>query len=137
MKSLFSNQQFARFDLGRHMLSQGVTAAPQTVFSIEDYLNKVGLDSGDIDKIQDKQVRDEFKAEYDRCKEKGLTSTDGLTCLAALGVKVYQKLQEEESQPLATVPIARSEESFPWIPVTLGVVAAGGLVYFLATRGKK
>jgi hypothetical protein len=137
MRSLFSVAQFKRFDLGHHVLGQRVTAAPQSAFSITDYLNKVGLDAGDIDKIQDPKFKEEAKADYEKCKTKGLDTAEGLACIAALGVKVYAKLKEEESRPAAPVVVSKPQESFPWIPVGLGVVAAGGLVYFLATRGKK
>jgi uncharacterized membrane protein YebE (DUF533 family) len=130
MKSMFNSAPFARFDLGRHVLGQ------QTAFSITDYLSKVGLDSGDIDKIQDKEFRDKYREEYNKCNEKGLTTVDGLACLGALGVKVYAKLQEEETKPAAILVARPAASQFPWIPVTIGGVAAAGLVYYLATRGK-
>jgi hypothetical protein len=139
MRSLFSSAPFTRFDLGAHALSQAVTGgAPQTAFSLTDYLDKVGLDAGDIDKVQDPKVRAEFKADYEKCKTKGLDSLEGIACLGVLAVKVYAKLKEEGEKPPPPMPVVATQKasSFPWIPVAIGGVAAAGLIVYLATKGK-
>lgn len=141
MNSMFSNAAFSRFDLGSHVrakaaglprvtLAQGVPSA----YSVTDYLSKIGLDPSEIDKISDPAFRAQYKEEYARCQEKGLTSTAGLGCLAALGVKVYAKLQEEESKPAATMPLPSQKSEFPIIPVAVGTAGILGLVYYLATK---
>jgi hypothetical protein len=132
MQTFFNGAPFARFELGRHVLSQ------QTAFSITDYLSKIGLTPADIDKVQDPKFREEYKAEYQKCKDKGLDSGEGIACLGILAAKVYAQLKMEENKPVQTaVPMQQPKPSeFPWIPVAIGGVAAVGLVYFLATRGK-
>lgn len=143
MNSMFSNAAFSRFDLGSHVrakaaglpratLAQGIPSA----YSITDYLAKVGLDPAEIDKISDPAFRAQYKDEYAKCQEKGLTSTAGLGCLAALGVKVYAKLQEEEKKPAGTMSLPQSQKSeFPIIPVAIGAAGVLGLIYYLVTKG--
>lgn len=143
MNSMFSNAAFSRFDLGSHVrakaaglpratLAQGIPSA----FAITDYLSKIGLDPAEIDKISDPAFRAQYKEEYAKCQEKGLTTSAGLGCLAALGVKVYAKLQEEESRPAATMPLPQAQKSeFPIIPVAIAGAGVLGLVYYLATKG--
>ena len=135
MRSMFMSAQFSRFDLGRHVLSQPVTVAPQSAYAL-DFLKSVGLDPSDIEKIQDPTVRAAFKADYQRCVEKGLDSLTGIACLAELGAKVYAKLNEQKAAPPIQYQPVQPASEFPWIPVLIGLVAAGGLVYFLATKGK-
>lgn len=131
MKTLFANAPFAKFDLGTHAMGQA------TAFSVTDYLSKVGLDAADIDKINDPTFRAQYKEEYAACQAKGLDSIEGLTCIAALGAKVYAKLAEQEKAVPTTLVAPRPQTSeFPWVPVALGGAAAAGLIYFLATRGK-
>lgn len=138
MRSLFTNAPFTRFDLGSHVLSQAVGVGPQTAFSaVSDILSKVGLDPSDISKIQDPKFRAEYNDEYERCKSKGLDSIEGIGCLAALGAKVYAKLSEEEKKPYTPIAVQRPKESgIPWVPIAIGGVAAAGLIYYLATKGK-
>jgi hypothetical protein len=133
MRSFFSSAQFSRFDLGNHVLSQrpmelGVTNP------LKDILSTIGLDASDIQKIQDPTVRAQFKDSYDRCSE--MDTAKKVACLAELGAKVYAKLQEESKQPYVPMQPVVQPSTFPWIPVTIGLAAAGGLVYFLATKGK-
>lgn len=130
MRSLFNSAPFAKFDLGRHALSQ------QGAYSLTDLLDNVGLEPSDIDKIQDKKFRDETKADYDKCRAKGLDTTEGLACLAVVAGKVYAQLKLER-EPAYKPPVVLPQQSeFPWVPVALGGALAAGLVYFLATRGK-
>jgi len=136
MRSMFMSAQFQRFDLGKHALSQAVVMGPQSAFALNDILGKVGLDPSDIDKIEDPAVRADLKASYQRCVDKGLDSIGGITCLAELGAKVYAKLNEQKAAPPIQYQPVQPASTFPWIPVTIGLVAAAGLVYFLATKGK-
>lgn len=135
MRSLFNSVPFQRFDLGRHALSQAIVVGPESAYSVNSILSKIGLDPSDIDKVSDPTVRAQFKAEYEKCQGKGLDSIEGIGCLAALGAKVYAKLQEDQKAPVAKLPVQQPTE-FPWIPVLIGTAAAAGLIYFLATKGK-
>lgn len=134
MRSYFSNASFARFDLGSHILrSPGLAQASAQAFAIPDWLSKLGYDPADIDKIADSKFRDEYKAEFERCKEKD--SIEGAACMVALAAKVYAKLQEEEKRPYVPVKTVPKSD-FPYIPVAIGGLVALGLIYFLATKGK-
>lgn len=141
MRSTFTMAPFAKFDLGTHALrasSKGMQAAfigqPQA-FAVSDWLERIGLDPADIDKISDTTVRAQLKAEYEKCQGMGLTSADGLACLAKLGADVYLKLQEQEKAPVPTVrPTTPAASDFPIVPVAIAGVAALGLIYYLATR---
>lgn len=134
MRSVFVNSAFfRRYDLGTHILSGG----PQLGFSFKDLLPGVGLSPSDIDKIKDHAVRDEFKTAYQRCQGFGLDSVKGIACLAELGAKVYAKLSEQDKLPITPIKPVVPQESLPIIPIVIAVIAAGGLVWFLATKGKK
>lgn len=135
MRSLFSSAPFTRFDLGNHVLS--LAAGPRLGFSLKDIFSKVGLDDSDISKIEDPAAREEFKAALERCKSKGLDTTQGVVCMAELSAKVYAKLQEQGKMPLTPMPPVQQPSSFPIIPVAIAALAAGGLIWFLATRAKK
>lgn len=135
MRSVFVNSAFfRRFDLGTHILS-----SPQMGFSFKDLLPAVGLTPADIAKIEDPAVRAEFKTAYERCQGLGLDSTKGIICLAELGAKVYAKLEEQKKTgPITPItPLSQSTSSLPIVPIAIAVIAAGGLVWFLATKGKK
>jgi hypothetical protein len=139
MRSVFVNSAFfRRFDLGTHILSGG--RAPQMGFSFKDLLPAVGLTPADIAKVEDPAVRADFKTAYERCQTMGLDSTKGIVCLAELGAKVYAAISAQGKAPITPVtPIApaSSTGSLPIIPIAIAVIAAGGLVWFLATKGKK
>lgn len=133
MRSLFSSAPFTRFDLGNHVLS----LKPQLGFSFKDIISQAGFDESDIRKIQDPAAREEFKAALERCKSKGLETTQGIVCMAELSAKVYAKLQEQDKMPLTPIQPVQQPSSFPIVPVMIAALAAGGLVWFLATKGKK
>jgi hypothetical protein len=133
MRSLFSSAPFTRFDLGNHVLS----VRPQLGFSFKDVLSTVGFDDSDISKIQDPAAREEFKVALERCRGKGLETTQGIVCMAELSAKVYAKLQEQGKMPLTPMQPVQQPSSFPFIPVAIAALAAGGLIWFLATRAKK
>lgn len=134
MRSVFVSAPFTRFDLGTHILA----GRPQMGFSFKDLLPGVGLTPGDIDKIQDPAVRADFKTAYERCQGFGLDSAKGIACLAELAAKVYAKLESQGNAPLTPIaPVQQPASSLPIIPIAIAVLAAGGLVWFLATKGKK
>lgn len=136
MRSMFVGVPFVRFDLGRHALVSRLPGLKlgqnQTVFALDDYLSK-------IEGIADSGERDRLKKKYEECKAKDLTSTEGVGCLAALAVEVYDVLKNQDSStPLPPpAPVPPPAKEFPIVPVAIAVVAAGGLIWFLASRGKK
>lgn len=137
MRSVFVNSAFfRRFDLGTHVLAGG--RAPQMGFSFKDLLPGTGLDASDIDKIKDPAVRDQFKTAYQRCQGFGLDSVKGIACLAELGAKVYATISSQDNLPITPIkPVTPTDTSLPIIPIAIALLAAGGLVWFLATKGKK
>ncbi len=138
MRSAFMAAPFSRFDLGAHALrssSRGLSqSAAQTVFSLSDWLGKLGLSSADIDKIADPKIREEIKLEFETCQTK--ESLESIGCLSALALKV-KGILDDESNKAAPAPIvqpAPSSSTFPVIPVAIAGMAALGLVYYLATK---
>lgn len=130
MRSLFVNAPFSRFDLGRHALSGGAGLARVRMGALEDYLQR-------IENVADKETRDKLKKKYEECQEK-----DGIaqaTCYVALTAEIYAASKQDSSKPPSTLPVQPPQQpsSFPFVPVAIAGVAALGLIYFLATKGKK
>lgn len=139
MNSLFVSAPFVRFDLGRHVVTRDIglpkvsLGQPQQMaFSLEDYVS-------DIAKVNDSATRDRLKAKYEECKAKDLTSTEGVTCIAALAADIYVVLKNQggTSAPAPVLPPPTPPSEFPIVPVALAVLGAGALIYFLAKKGKK
>jgi hypothetical protein len=138
MRSMFSVAPFSRFDLGRHVLRGGL-GAPRaymgqqfpSIYALEDYAQK-------IEGLTDTATKDKLRAQYKECKEKEGTSQ--IACYAILGAQVYDALKNEGRDTELPPPIVRPQQpasEFPYLPVGLAVLGAAGLIYFLATQGKK
>lgn len=145
MRTLFVNPPYGRYDMGRFVfpaphptLSVKLAQAPRAeAFAIQDYLNRLGLDPSDIDRIADTETRDELKAKFEECRSETDT-TKQLTCFAGLAARVYSILDEERRRPEAGPPAPpppKPENGFPIVPVAIGAVAAAGLIYFIVSRG--
>lgn len=138
MRSMFNVAPFSRFDLGRHVLRGGI-GAPRlsmgqqfpSIYALEDYAEK-------IEGLTDTETKNRLRAQYKECREKEGASQ--IACYAILGAQVYDALKSEGRESTLPPPIVAPQQpapSFPIIPVVLAVLGAGGLIYFLATQGKK
>lgn len=137
MRSMFGAPPFSRFDLGHHALGNGLglrqltlAQAPPAVYALEDVLSQ-------IVKVADAETRRQLEAKYQSCKEKGLTTAEGIGCLASLTADIVKALENQGKLPVKPPLPPPAPTSFPIIPVAIAVLAAGGLIWFLATRGKK
>lgn len=140
MKTLFTNAPFARYQLGWDPapdLGQQVSPETRYVYSvIGDILKEVGISESDINDLINKippESAGPYRAKLEECKKKGLTTAEGAAC----AYQLYKEIKEGKPEPAAPkLPPPAPPSSFPVVPVMLGLAAAGGLVYFLATRGK-
>jgi hypothetical protein len=138
MRSMFSVAPFSRFDLGRHVLRGGL-GAPRaslgqqfpSIYALEDYAQK-------IEGLTDTTTKNKLREQYKECREK--EGAGQIACYAVLGAQVYEALKNEGRESTLPPPIVAPQQpasEFPIIPITIAVLAAGGLIYFLATQGKK
>jgi hypothetical protein len=132
MRSMFTVAPFSRFDLGRHVLRGGLGQQPQAAYSVlEDYAQK-------IEGLTDTATKNKLREQYKECREKdGVSQIACYTVLAAMVADALKKEGRESTLPPPMVVPQQPASTFPIIPVVLAVLGAGGLIYFLATQGKK
>lgn len=144
MKTIFNNPPFGRYDMGRYFTSipykgTRVLGQQETAFpTISDIFKALGIEELDIVRLIDAlpvENRGPYRAKLDECRKMEYTSILGARCLYDL----FQELKDvaegkKQPAPAPVQPLARTEPSFPLIPVALGTLAAAGLVWFIATR---
>jgi hypothetical protein len=130
MSAIFQPAPFRRFDLGSHI------RLGQNIFS--SLLQDVGIsDASFTSLVKDlpAELQDANRQKWDECKKMGLKTIKGAECAAAL----FASLKSGGASTAPTgVPVLQQQtpSSFPIIPVLIGLAAAGGLVYYLVTKGK-
>jgi len=137
MRSMFGAPPFSRFDLGRHAWGNGIGLRQLTlaqgspaVYALEDILAQIA-------KITDAETRRQLEMRYQSCKDKDLLTPEGIGCLASLTADIVKALENQGRLPVKPPPPPPAPAPFPIIPVAIAVLAAGGLIWFLATRGRK
>lgn len=136
MKTLFSDDIFG----GRGFAPFGLAQA-ETAYSIfEDISGFIGVSEDDINKLFDKIPKEkwgDYQDRYKECREMGSTTTKGVACF----YKLYRDMKKEADAADAaamtsgaTLTPRPSSSGFPYLPVGIGVLAATGLVVFMATR---
>jgi hypothetical protein len=144
MKTIFNNQPFGNYDMGRYFASipndgARVMGQPETAFSaISDVFKALGIEEMDIVRLIDAMPvaqQGPYRAKLEECRKMGYTSILGARCVYDL----FQDLKDvaegkKQPAPVLVQPIARPEPSFPLIPVALGTLAAAGIVWFIASR---
>lgn len=139
MKTLFVNAPFSRYEVGWNGPALGQIEIP----FLGDLLALIGVDEQEIqDLIQQIPTENlsEYKARFEECKAKAKDVPLKEAALKA-GPCFYQLYMDLKNavkggpsgppQPVQPPPPPPSE--FPWVPVGIGVLATGALVYFLAT----
>lgn len=131
MNAIFQPAPFRRFDLGSHV------RLGQNIFS--SLLQDVGISDASFSSlIKDlpAELQDANKAKWAECKKDGLKTVKGAECAAALIASL--KSGGTAAAAPTGVPVLQQQtpSSFPIVPVLIGLVAAGGLVYYLVTKGK-
>ena len=131
MSAIFQPAPFRRFDLGSHV------RLGQNIFS--SLLQDVGISDasfGSLIKDLPQELQAANKQKWDECKKMGLKTVKGAECAAALIASI--KSGGTTAAAPTGVPVLQQQtpSSFPIVPVLIGLVAAGGLVYFLVTKGK-
>jgi hypothetical protein len=133
MRTLFSDDSFGGRGFAPFRMAQAETAYP--IF--EDIFGLIGVSEDDIDALFDKVPPEKLGAYRDRyreCREMRPTSTESISCLHKL-YKDMKEASETAEKARAALPTPRpSGADFPILPVGIGVLAATGLVVFLATR---
>jgi hypothetical protein len=124
MKSIFTHQVF------------GGNFTPRTLSGpLDDILHSVGVSEEDIEKLLAKIPADampQYRAKFDECKAKGLTSPEGAACL----YRLYQELRNgDESAPPPATPPAPPKSQFPIVPVAIGAVILAGVGIYFAVKG--
>lgn len=143
MRTLFVNAPFAKHRLGWDpagppALSQAATEQQYAFSVIGEILRDVGISESDINSLLNKippETAGPYRAKFEECKKMGVTTTQGAACVVQLYREIKEAKPEAARPPSAPRPAA-APSAFPVVPVLIGVAAAGGLVYFLATRGK-
>lgn len=137
MQSMFGAPPFSRFDLGRHAWGNGIglrqltlAQGPPAAYALEDILAQIA-------KIADAETRRQLEMRYQSCKEKDLLTPEGIGCLASLTADLVKAIQTQGKLPIKPLLPPPAPMAFPIIPVAIAVLAAGGLIWFLATRGRK
>jgi hypothetical protein len=146
MKTIFMNAPFTRHEMGwaprvwtpqvpeRRWLGQSWHQREAAYSVIGDVLSEIGVSEKDINDLLDKippTAAGPYRAKFEECKKKGLTTSEGAIC----AYQLYKEIKAgtpEAPKPVIPPP---APSSFPIIPVAIGVVVAGGLVYFLAKKG--
>lgn len=134
MNTLFSFAPFRRFDLGSHvrLTAGGSPYLGQGVFST--LLKDIGL-SSDIESLIAGLPEAEKSFNRDRwneCQKMGLTTVKGAAC--ALGVIEDIKAGKTSAATATPTKPATAPSGFPIVPVVIGLAAAGGAVWYFASR---
>lgn len=135
MNTIFAFAPFRRFDLGTHArvgASMGQALGQDVVGNL---LRDIGVSQGIENFIRDlPEAEKNFnRKRWEECKDMGLTTTKGAAC----ALRVINDLREGRTKPDTVVtPPPAAPSSFPLVPVALGLAAAGGLVWYLASQGK-
>jgi hypothetical protein len=134
MTTIFMTAPFRRFDLGNHVrvTPAGYPRLGQTARSVvTNILEEIGITEADISDLLNKipaEAAGPYRAQFEDCKKKGLTTSEGAACAYAL----YQAIKAGTPvTPAVPAPAAQQASTFPIIPVVLAVAATGALVYFI------
>ena len=129
MKTLFSNHVF-QGDFAPRKLSQA------SAFNVvTDVLNDFGVSESDIAALIDKMPSGsvaEYRARLKECKEKGITSGEGMACLYRLYQDIKSKDNETKIVPPAPAP---KPASFPIVPVAIGAAVLAAVGIYFAVKG--
>lgn len=140
MKTLFVNAPFSRQELGwappggAPALGQSWRRREEAYSIIGDVLSEVGVSEKEINDLLDKippSAAGPYRTKFEECKKLGLTTTEGALCAYQLYKEIKAGVPEA---PKPVIPPSQPS-SFPIVPVAIGVVAAGALVYFLSKKG--
>jgi hypothetical protein len=133
MHTIYAFAPFRRFSLGSHALLSGGTGARLGQSLISNLLKDIGIPSGIDQLIRDLPAEQQSfnQQRWNECKDMGLTTAKGAACALA----VIEDIKAGKTTPPTVAPPSAAS-SFPVVPVLLGLAAAGGLVWFLSSRGK-
>jgi hypothetical protein len=125
MKTLFSNQIF------------GANFAPRKMAStFGDLLNEFGISESDIEDLIGKlptEAVGSYRARFEECKAKGVTSGEGVACLYSLYKDLKSGSSTTPSVPAPTTP--KTTTAFPVVPVVIvAVILAGVGIYFAVKK---
>lgn len=134
MNTLFSLAPFRRFDLGSHArLSLG--GSPRLG---QDFIEQISTAIGLPNEVED-FIRNLPEAEknFNRERWKECQEIKDDIKRAACSLRVLNDLRAGKTKPEQVTPLPSAAPStFPILPVAIGLAAAGGLVWYLASRGK-
>lgn len=129
MKSIFSNHVF-KTEFAPRRLSQA------SVFNVfTDIMSEFGVTEADVSALIDKMPSgsvEEYRTRLKECREKGLTSGEGMACLYRLYQDVKDKEKSTQIAPTAPPP---KQSEFPIVPVAIGVAVLAGVGIYFAVKG--
>lgn len=101
---------------------------------IQDALKDIGISESEINDLINKLPSDAagpYRQQLEECKKLGLTTGPGARC----AYELFQLMKSGAPAPSKLpMPATPSASSFPFVPVAIGVLLAGGLIWFLVSR---
>lgn len=100
---------------------------------VQDILKELGISEKEISDLINKlpaEAAGPYRSQLEACKKLGLTTSAGAQCAYTLFKLMKSGAPAPETLPIVPPP----PSSFPILPVAIGVVLAGGLIWYLVSR---